>query len=122
MHNREAVGGVVEALRSLGRLEPVDEALVAAAESLATQVDEHPTDPALWREYRAAESALRKAGEVVAGDAFAELLAGLSAEMGDESNGSKVVGPAGSSGSGTAGATVDAVATPRRRRGNGDKS
>ena len=116
MHNLEAAGRVVEALRVLGRLEPVDDARVQAVLSLAAQVDAHPENASLWREYRAAEEALRAVGKE-SGDPFADLLAELSAEVGDAADsGAKDSGPAVGEDCGAAGAAVDAVAEPRRKR------
>jgi len=60
--NRLAAAVTVEALRDLGRLEVVDSAQVTAFLELASAVDVKPTDAGLWREYRAAEGALRGVG------------------------------------------------------------
>ena len=57
--NMAALELVIGALREAGRIERVDEAVVMAARALAAQVDEHPDNAALWREYRAAEQTLR---------------------------------------------------------------
>lgn len=80
--NRSAVEETVEALRTAGRLEQIDAARVAAAQALADAVDADPTNASLWREYRAAESALRESHDTNT-DEFAQLLAALSAEVGD---------------------------------------
>lgn len=80
--NRTAAEMTVHALRELGRLDTVDEARVVTLVALADAVDADPANASLWREYRAAESALRElsAGDV---DEFAALLDSLSAEVGD---------------------------------------
>ncbi len=57
-----AARATVRVLRELGRLEPVDDALVTAFLGLAAAVDSKPQDASLWREYRAAEAALRGVG------------------------------------------------------------
>lgn len=81
--NRTAVEQTIEALRSTGRLELVNNALVAICQSLADAVDEDPQNASLWREYRAAEAALR-ATDDQNDDEFSTLLASLSAEVGAE--------------------------------------
>lgn len=57
--NSAALELVIGALREAGRIERIDEAVVMTARALASQVDEHPENAALWREYRAAEQTLR---------------------------------------------------------------
>ena len=78
--NLEAAKAVVGALRALGRLEPVDDARVAAFLWLAQACDladpERPGVAAVWKQYREAEAALREAHDG-ATDAFADLLATL---------------------------------------------
>lgn len=55
--------GLERTLKALaGRLGPDDEALVALARGLAAAVDDDPANAALWREYRAAVTALGRAG------------------------------------------------------------
>ena len=55
--------GLERTLKALGdRLDEDDEALVALARGLATAVDTDPGNAALWREYRAAVTALTLAG------------------------------------------------------------
>jgi hypothetical protein len=83
--NEAAMVATVAVLRAAGRLENVDEALVAAALSLARAVDEHPSNASLWREYRAFEVRLRTVGEG-ASDLDA-LLARLSAPVGHTEDG-----------------------------------
>lgn len=86
--NRTAVEAMVKALRDGGRLEQVDEARVIAACALADAVDADPTNASLWREYRAALETLRLV-EDGGPDDFAQLLANLSAEVGDSAKPSK---------------------------------
>lgn len=83
--NRKAAEKTIKALRDAGVLEHVDEIRVVAVQSLATACDAQPDNASLWREYRAAEAALR---ETTHGDTdeFAVLLADLSAEVGDQTN------------------------------------
>lgn len=83
--NRTAIETTIEALRQVGRLEPVDAARVALAQALADAVDADPSNASLWREYRAAESALREVDDSNQDD-FALLLDALSAEVGDNQN------------------------------------
>ncbi|MCU1494796.1 MAG: hypothetical protein JWO62_2560 [Acidimicrobiaceae bacterium] len=79
--NRQAAEATIAALRSAGRLEPVDSARIAAFQVLADQVDKYPTADSLWREYRMAEGRLR---EVQNGDdGLAELLRSMSTPVGD---------------------------------------
>jgi len=83
--NRTAVDLTIDALRHLGRLDQIDESLVAAAESLADAVDADPGHASLWREYRAAITELRSVGHVEDNDdddEFYELLNFIS-EVGD---------------------------------------
>ena len=83
--NRTAVDLTIDALRHLGRLDQIDESLVAAAESLADAVDADPGHASLWREYRAALMELRSVGNVDSqdDDEFYELLNFITSEMGD---------------------------------------
>ena len=85
--NRRAVAETVKALRDAGRLEPVDRALVVAAETLADAVDAMPENASLWREFRASLSDLREVARDTAGDDLDALIDGLRAEVGDSSNG-----------------------------------
>ena len=80
--NRNAVELTILALHNLGRLEAIDSAKVATAQTVADAVDADPTNASLWREYRAAEQSLRESNDTTA-DEFAQLLAALSAEVGD---------------------------------------
>lgn len=77
--NAAAIAKVIAALTELGRLEDVDAALVQSAQSLAEAVDAQPDNASLWREYRAAEAALRACGQGKGDDALARALAELSA-------------------------------------------
>lgn len=77
--NAAAIAKVVRTLTELGRLEAVDAAVVQAAQSLAEAVDAQPDNASLWREYRAAEAALRSCGQGKNDDALARALAELSA-------------------------------------------
>jgi hypothetical protein len=80
--NRTAAETTIEALEAHERLSDIDAARVALVRALADAVDSDPTNASLWREYRAAEQALRETDDTT-GDEFARLLAALSAEMGD---------------------------------------
>lgn len=86
--NRTAVDEMVAALEATGRLEQVDAARVTAARALAEAVDSEPTNASLWREYRAALETLRLVDDGGPDD-FAQLLADLSAEVGDSPKPSK---------------------------------
>ena len=80
---RSALDETIEALRSLGRLEPVDAALVALCESAASAVDASPGRAALVKEYR--ECLVLLHGLNSDGGGLDELLAHLSgAKVGDE--------------------------------------
>ena len=81
--NRTALEATISALESDGRLGPVDSGRVEIARGLADAVDDCPESPILWREYRAAEKALREEAEAH-GDPFDQLLAHLSAEVGNQ--------------------------------------
>ncbi len=86
MSNVEALAVSVAAMRAAGRLEPADEALVAAAESLAVAVDGVPGDARLWQQYQAALRALREVGPDVGDrDEVERIIAALrgSAQVGD---------------------------------------
>lgn len=82
MSQTEALESTIEALRAKGVLEPVDESLVATAKGLAAAVDANPDNAALWREFRAAQQALRG---LTVGDAddYDALVRDLHAAMGD---------------------------------------
>ena len=81
--NHEALRRTVEALRASGQLDQIDDARVHIALGLARAVDTMPDNPSMWREYRAAEKALREEASAH-GDPFDQLLASISAEIRDE--------------------------------------
>jgi hypothetical protein len=83
--NRTAIEQTINALDVAGRLELVDNAQLAICRSLADAVDSDPTNASLWREYRAAELALRTANAQDT-DEFTTLLASLSAEVGNQTS------------------------------------
>jgi len=58
----------------MGRLEPVDGALVNAFLGLADAVDAAPENAALWRQYREAEADVRRVGVAHDPDAVQALL------------------------------------------------
>lgn len=60
--NLAAVRSTIAALRTAGRLEQVDDAVVTAAESLALAVDAIPVDARLWGQYQAALRQLQSVG------------------------------------------------------------
>lgn len=76
----EAVRTVVEALRDLGRLENVDEALVTAWGRLAGELDDPETKDraGLYREFRAYDAAVRGLGGETTDDSLANLLQSIS--------------------------------------------
>ena len=80
--NRSAIEETIEALRTAGRLETIDSARVQIARGLASAVDAQPDNPTIWREYRAAEKALREESDSH-GDPFDQLIASLTAEVGN---------------------------------------
>jgi hypothetical protein len=71
--NRIAVDATLEALRALGRLESVDDALVALCRSTADAVDSSPGRATLIKEYRECLVLLREVGPD-AGDSDIERL------------------------------------------------
>ena len=81
--NRSAIEITIEALRRDDRLNDVDAARLQIVRGLASAVDAQPDNPVIWREYRAAEQALRKETEAH-GDPFDKLIAEISAEMGNQ--------------------------------------
>jgi hypothetical protein len=78
--NRSAIEITIEALRRDDRLDDIDAARLQIVRGLASAVDAQPDNPVIWREYRAAEQALRKETEAH-GDPFDKLLAEISAEV-----------------------------------------
>jgi hypothetical protein len=83
--NRAAAEITIFALRQSGRIETVDSARIAALQSLADAIDADGDNASLWREYRAAEAALREVHDDGT-DELATLLTGLSAKVGDTKN------------------------------------
>jgi len=81
---RQALETTIEALRSAGRLNDIDDARVQIARGLASAVDAEPDNPTIWREYRAAEKALREESENHA-DPFDQLIASIASEVGNTS-------------------------------------
>ena len=83
--------GLERTLKALGdRLDEDDEALVALARGLAAAVDADPANAALWREYRAAVTALSLAGADKVDDDTAEFLLSIRtprASLGNPQNG-----------------------------------
>jgi hypothetical protein len=73
----------LKALRELGRLERVDDALVELCKSTASAVDEMPGRAALVKEYRECLVLLAGLG-TDGGDDFDALLDRLQASVGDE--------------------------------------
>jgi hypothetical protein len=83
--NRQAAEAVIEALRLAGRLEPVDSVRVATLQTLADAVDADPVNASLWREYRAAEAALREVRDD-GNDELAQILNRLSSPVVDSAD------------------------------------
>jgi len=83
--NFSAIQNTIAAMRTAGRLELIDTARVEIARHLARQVDDHPENASLWKEYRAAEAALRE-GLADENDALAELAKQFDAALRDQKN------------------------------------
>jgi hypothetical protein len=83
--NFEAIQKTITALRTAGRLDLVDSALVETARHLARMCDEHPENASLWKEYRAAETTLRS-GTQNENDGLADLAKQFDAALRDEKN------------------------------------
>ena len=81
--NYEALRRTIQALRDAGQLAAIDEARIQICLGLAAAVDAMPDNPSMWREYRAAEKALREEASAH-GDPFDQLIASISAEIRDE--------------------------------------
>lgn len=82
--NRTAIDKTVEALRTLGRIDPVDEAIVVTAEGLADAVDNDSLNASLWREYRAAVQDLMEVGRDENDDnSWFDIIDALHPQMGD---------------------------------------
>lgn len=84
--NRVGIERAISALVTRGVFDESDAARLALVRSLADAVDSDPTNASLWREYRAAEASLRETDDTST-DEFTQLLAALSAEMGDPGTG-----------------------------------
>lgn len=124
MTNVQAVARMVESLRALGRVEPVDEPLVQAVTSLALAVDSEPGNASLWREYRAAVGDLRALNSAGTNDdEIGRIIAAIrgGAEVGDTAP-AKPRDSRRRSGAadGTVRNTADAVAAVGARRRAGD--
>lgn len=80
--NAAALERTLDAMRAAGRLEDIDESLVATARGLAVAVDADSANASLWKEYRAAQQDLRglDRGD---DDIFADLLGRMQAEVVD---------------------------------------
>lgn len=81
----DAASKVVASLRSLGRVEDIDEALLDAYLKLAGEIDTADTKDraGLFREFRAYDLAVRSLGGDDDGDGIAELIAQLSTSVVD---------------------------------------
>ena len=79
--NRDVAENLVAVLRDMARVERVDEAICSTAVLLGEAVDTDPSNAALWGQFRAALADLRSVGAGDNGDAFADLLAELSAPV-----------------------------------------
>lgn len=79
----DAAARVVVALRDLGRVEDIDDALIVAYVKLAGEVDDADTKDraGLFREFRAYDAAVRALGGDDDGDGIDALLAQLSATV-----------------------------------------
>ena len=77
--NAEALERTVSALEDLGRLNPVDDALVELCRSAAQALDEHPARATLVKEYRECLMALAVLGMDDDGSDFGELVAAINA-------------------------------------------
>lgn len=83
--NLIAALSTIDALRASGRIEPVDTARVTALLSIAARLDEAPHDAAMWAQYRLAEASLREVHDDDT-DELSELVAAMSATVGDEAD------------------------------------
>lgn len=77
--NVAALDETLAELRRMGRLEPVDEAMVEAARSIADELDDDPSNAQMWRQYR--DTLDRLVADDSDGGGADELLAELSAEV-----------------------------------------
>jgi hypothetical protein len=83
MTNVEAVKQTIAALIDAGHLDAGDAARITTAESLARACDLDPGNASLWREYRAAETALHEVRNAVSDDER-DLVSALRTPMGDK--------------------------------------
>jgi hypothetical protein len=70
-----AAVATVEALKRAGRLEDIDAALVSGFLSIATALDDDPSNASLWRQFRDFEAALRTTGAAAHDNDLVALLA-----------------------------------------------
>lgn len=120
---RKAVESTIKALKKAQKIDVdgVHASLVATCLALAEQVDDDPSNARLWKEFRAADEALRGLDATSNVDAVAELLRSLSAPVGDAAKpASRDVRRQAGKDRGDARSAVDAVAAARRRRRPGD--
>jgi hypothetical protein len=126
MTNHQAAMLMVKALRALGRVEPVDEAMVMSVLSLAVSVDGAPDNASLWREYRSAIADLRNiGGSNEQGNEIEKLIEALRGgpEVRDAPPPKpKQSRPRSRKADGAVRDPADAVAAARPRRGVGDRS
>jgi len=82
--NAKALAATLKALRDLGRLELVDEAVVALCRSTAKAVDQFPERATLVKEYRECLVLLSDVGVSDGSDELEALLEALHASLGDD--------------------------------------
>lgn len=87
MQNTEAVETTIQALTDLGRVAPLDAALVELCRAAARALDEFPTRATLIKEYRECLQVLCAVGMDDDGDALEDLLRDINAgtAVGDSS-------------------------------------
>lgn len=86
--NRTAAEETIAALEKGELVKSIDSARITALRALADAVDADPSNASLWREYRAAETALRGAHDND-GDEAAAFVRSVSAKMGNSTNARK---------------------------------
>lgn len=125
MSNSSAAQVMIGALRALGRVEPVDEALVETVVALALAVDMAPDNASLWREYRSSLVELRNVGGTnEQGNEIEKLIEALRGgpEVRDTAPPKpRNARPRGGKADGAVRNTADAVATDGARRRAGGK-
>ena len=72
-NNAVELGKTLAALKEMGRFEPVDSARWQALRSMARELDEDPSNAALWRQYREALKELTADDGGSLDDALADL-------------------------------------------------